>query len=51
VKGVTQHRKNSPQQDLLVSFVRVTESVLVSPPTLPAGSPLALSRNGSAQGD
>jgi hypothetical protein len=37
VKGVTEHRKNYPQQVLLVSFVRVTESVLVSLPTLPAG--------------
>ena len=35
--GVTEHRKNYPQQVLLVSFVRVTESVLVSLPTLPAG--------------
>ena len=37
MKGVTEHRKNYPQQVLLVSFVRVTESVLVSLPTLPAG--------------
>ena len=37
MKGVTEHRKNCPQQVLLVSFVRVTESVLVSLPTLPAG--------------
>ena len=37
MKGVTERRKNCPQQVLLVSFVRVTESVLVSLPTLPAG--------------